>query len=472
VTAYDVAVIGGGTAGISAAVAARSRGATVALVEREPRLGGDCTFFGCVPSKALIEVARVVHDASRAAEAGLVDRRPTPSFAAIAAGVQDLVETIAADERDERFASAGIDVLHGRASFEAPQRAVVDGRPLAASRFVIATGTVATIPPIEGIREAGYLTNETIFELRELPTRLLVLGGGPTGVELAQAFRRLGSEVALVEELDRLIPGWDEAASAAVETALVAEGVEVLTGVTAHRASRSSRGIVVEHDRGSIAADALLVAAGRQADVRGLGLERAGIPLRDGFVPIDDRCRTPVEHVFAAGDVTGGRLFTHVAAHEGKVAGLNAAGKGATLDERVVPEVVFTDPEVARVGMSESKARAQLGDVSVVSFPMARVDRARIGRRPDGFVTLVTAPRPLLRRLGGGRLVGATVVGDRAGELIHECALAIQTRAFAGRLAQMIHAYPTMSLAVQQTAAQLFPLGRLLAESGEQRNRT
>jgi pyruvate/2-oxoglutarate dehydrogenase complex dihydrolipoamide dehydrogenase (E3) component len=163
--------------------------------------------------------------------------------------------------------------------------------------------------------------------------------------------------------------------------------------------------------------------------------------------------------------VNGGRLYTHVAAHEGTVAGLNAAGRRARLDEHAVPEVVFTDPELARVGTS-------VGDVSVVSFPMERVDRARIRHRPQGFVTLVTAPRRLLRRIGGGRLVGATIVGDRAGELIHECALTIQTGAFAGRLAQTIHAYPTMSLAVQQAAAQLFPLGRLLVESGEEEKRT
>lgn len=464
-TRYDVVVIGGGTAGISAALAARSRGVSVALVEREPRLGGDCTFFGCVPSKALIDIARVVHDASHAARAGLLDRPPTPSFAAVAAAVHDVIAAIARDERDERFASAGIDVLHGHASFEDDQRVLVDGRPLIASRFVIATGTVPSVPALDGIGEVGYLTNETIFDLRELPQRLLVLGGGATGVELAQAFRRLGSDVTVVEQLPRLLPGWCEEASAAVEAALAADGVDVRIGVAATRASRSSSGILLEHAHGSVEGDALLVATGRRADVDGLGLEEAGIPLRDGFVPIDERCRTAVEHVFAAGDVNGGRLYTHVAAHEGTVAGLNAAGRRARLDEHAVPEVVFTDPELARVGTS-------VGDVSVVSFPMERVDRARIRHRPQGFVMLVTAPRRLLRRIGGGRLVGATIVGDRAGELIHECALTIQTGAFAGRLAQTIHAYPTMSLAVQQAAAQLFPLGRLLVESGEEEKRT
>ena len=197
------------------------------------------------------------------------------------------------------------------------------------------------------------------------------------------------------------------------------------------------------------------------------GLEGAGVELERGYVKIDRRCRTSVGHVFAAGDVTGGLQFTHVASHQGVVAGRGAAGKRAKRDERVAPSVTFLDPEIARVGLTEADARARHGQVRVAAFPMQRVDRARIAERPVGFVKLVTARRTLLRWIGGGKLVGAQVVGPRAGELIQECALAMQTRAFAGRLTQTIHAYPSMSVAVQQAAAQLFPLGRVLADGGD-----
>ncbi len=210
--------------------------------------------------------------------------------------------------------------------------------------------------------------------------------------------------------------------------------------------------------------DALLVATGRRAAVAGLRLDDLGVELQRGYVRVDRRCRTSLGHVFAAGDVTGGLQFTHVAAHEGSVAGRNAAGKRARLAERVAPWVTFVDPETAHVGLTKSAGQRRYRSVRAVTYSMAGVDRARIAARADGFVKLVTVRRPLLGWLGGGLLVGAQVVGPRGGELIHECALAIHTRMFAGRLAQMIHAYPTMSMALQQAASQLFPLGRALVE--------
>jgi pyruvate/2-oxoglutarate dehydrogenase complex dihydrolipoamide dehydrogenase (E3) component len=211
----------------------------------------------------------------------------------------------------------------------------------------------------------------------------------------------------------------------------------------------------------------MLVAVGRRGSVEGLGLEALGVDLDGGYVVIDGRARTSAAHVFAAGDVTGGLQFTHIAAHEGRVAGLNAAGKRARLDERVTPWVTFTDPEVAHVGLTEEEARKRHRGVEVVTYPMSRVDRARIEEQPAGFVKLVTARRRVLGRLGGGELVGAQIVGRHAGELIQECALAMQTRCFAGRLTQTIHPYPARTLAVQQAAAQLFPLGRAVVENDE-----
>lgn len=453
---YDVAVVGGGTAGLTAALAAAHAGARTALIERRPRIGGDCAFTGCVPSKTLIEAARAAHECRL-----LLGEDVEIDFARVMKRVRRTVDEIAEDERDDRFTRHGIDVVHAAACFAGENALELeDGRTLRARRFVLATGTRPATPAIAGIDEAPCLTNETIFRLERLPGHLVVLGGGPTGLELAQAFRRLGSAVTVIEASGRLLPGEEPEASEVIADALGEEGVEILLGTEA----LGVRGTTVECQGRTVAGDTLLLAAGREADVEGLELEHAGVHLADGFVRVDQRCRTSAEHVYAAGDVTGGRLFTHVAAHEGKVAGLNAAGRRAKVDDRAVPEVTFLDPEVARVGLTEAEARERHHAVRVAVFPMSRVDRARIAGRPAGFVKLVTAKRRVLGRAGGGQLVGAHIVGPAAGELVQDCAFAVATRAFAGRLAQTIHAYPTMSMAVQQSAAQLFRLGRTLAE--------
>jgi pyruvate/2-oxoglutarate dehydrogenase complex dihydrolipoamide dehydrogenase (E3) component len=460
---FDVAVVGGGTAGLTAAIAARHAGARVCLIEQDDRIGGDCTFRGCVPSKTLVELARIVHDARAAAAAGILDAAPRAVFAAVARRRDEVVEAIARDERDERFLELGIALVRGRTRFDGPNALGVGDRPLRFDRAVIATGSEPALPDVPGIGLCR--TNRTIFDLDRLPERLVVLGGGPTGLELAQAFARLGSRVTVVEFGELLLPREEPHASGAVHAALAADGVQLLLGVQPSGVRREGGRIAVDLGKGSVVGDEVLAATGRRAAVEGLGLERIGVDLDldHGYVAVDDRCRTSAGHVFAAGDVTGGLQFTHVAAHEGRVAGLGAAGKRAHVDERAAPAVTYVDPEVARVGLTEAEARRRHADVEVLAYPMARVDRARIGGRTAGFVLLVTARRRLLGRMGGGKLVGATIVGPAAGELIHECALAMRTRAFTGRLAQTIHAYPSMSLAVQQAAAQLDPLGRLLA---------
>jgi len=456
----DVAVIGGGTAGLTAALTARHAGATVCLVEQEPRLGGDCTFYGCVPSKTLLALARVAHDARLAAAAGILDVSPAVVFSQVAARLDATVARIAEDERDERFARRGIEVVHGRAVVAGPGELDLNGRTIRARRLILATGSEPELPDLPGIADL-CLTNRTVFGLSELPRRLVVLGGGSTGLELAQAFTRFGSAVTVIESEERLLPGEEPEAGRALGEALAAEGVEVRVAARVTAVRRANGSTVVELGDERLEADRLLVATGQRPAVDGLGLERLGV----GALGVDDRCRTSVEGVYACGDVTGGFQFTHVAAHEGRVAGLNAAGRRALLDERVVPAVVYTDPESARVGLTEQEARERHDGVEVLWLPMSRVDRARIAGREAGFVKLVTARRRLLGRFGGGELVGATIVGESAGELIHECALAMRTRAFAVRLAQTIHAYPSMSLGVQQAAAQLSPLGRLLAAS-------
>ena len=458
---YDLIVIGGGTAGLTAALTARHFGASVALIEERPRIGGDCTFYGCVPSKALIEIAQIAHDLRRARDEGILETSPAFDFPAVMRRRARIVEQIAEDEQDERFTSAGIDVLHARARFSDEHALELDkSRTLSARRFVVATGSSPAVPQIRGLEAVRFLTNETVFDLRKLPSRLVVLGGGTVGLELAQAFRRLGSDVTVLEVADRLLTQDEPEAGETILHALRDEGIDLRLAAEVTEVEESGPEIVLRVDGAEVVCDELFVASGREGSVEALGLD---LELERGYVKIDGRCRTSMAHVYAAGDVTGGYQFTHVAAHEGRVAGANAAGKRARLDERVVPWVTYTDPEVAHVGLTEAQARKRHKRVEVQAFPMRRVDRARILERPAGFVKLITAGRPLLGRAGGGVLVGAQIVGPRAGELIQECALAISTRCFAGRLAQTIHAYPTMSLAVQQAEAQISPVGRALA---------
>jgi pyruvate/2-oxoglutarate dehydrogenase complex dihydrolipoamide dehydrogenase (E3) component len=458
---YDVVVLGGGTAGLTAALAASHFGASVALVEQEPRIGGDCTFYGCVPSKAVIEIAQVAHELQRAQAEGIVDAAPEFDFAAVMRRRARIVDEIAADDRDERFTSAGIAVVHARARFrDAHTLELDDSRTLSARRFVLATGSLPAVPDIHGLDTVRYLTNRTVFGLERLPSRLAVLGGGEVGLEVAQALHRLGSKVTVLEVAERLLGQDEPEAGETIAQAFAAEGIDLRLGADVTDVGERGAEIVLRLDGGELVCDELLIAAGRTSSIESLGLD---LELERGYVKIDRRCRTSLPHVYAAGDVTGGYQFTHVASHEGRIAGANAAGKRARLDERVVPWVTFTDPEIAHVGLTEAQARERHKRVETHIFPMARVDRARILERPIGFVKLVTAARPLLGRTGGGVLVGAQIVGPRAGELIQGCALAIRTRCFAGRLAQTIHAYPTMSVGVQQAESQISPVGRLLA---------
>ncbi|MDQ2729492.1 MAG: FAD-dependent oxidoreductase [Actinomycetota bacterium] len=452
---------------MAAARTARGQGRSVALVEAEGGLGGDCTYWGCVPSKTLISIAGLTHRNRMLAELGF-DGDP-PDFARVMDHQRTVVAAAAHRERSQLFERDGITVIAGTARLESPQEVRVAGRSVRAGRVVIATGTDPGLPPIPGLDSTPHLTNRTIFDLKELPARLLVLGGGPIGLEMGQAFARLGSTVTIVEAADTLLVKDEPAAGRLIEDILRREGIDVKLRSQVDRVQPRGPDVAMsvhcgdaQHD---LVADALLVATGRTPRTSELGLEALGVQTDDrGFITVDERMRTSETHLYAAGDVTGGLQFTHVAAYEGQIAGVNASGKRKKADYRVVPWVTFTDPEVAHVGLTETQARDRHGDqVRVATYPMRLVDRAAITGQPEGFIKLITRQRGPVGRATGGTLLGAHIVGAEAGELIHETVIAMQARAFTGRLAQAVHAYPSMSVGIQQTAAQLFANGRILA---------
>lgn len=438
---YDLLVVGGGAAGLAAARAARRRGAAVALVSDGP-LGGDCTFTGCVPSKTLIESARQGLD-----------------FEAAAARVRATVAAVAAGEDAGVLRAEGIDVIEGRARLAGRGRVQVGDRAVAARRVVIATGAGPLVPGIPGRAEVGALTNRTVFALESRPASLLVVGGGPIGVELGQAFARLGTAVTVVEAAGRLLPGEEPEASAVITGALAADGVEVRTGRQVTALSGRPGAVRARLDDATeVAAEAVLVAVGRRADTASLGLADAGVEVDGrGFVVTDRRLRTTAAGIYAAGDVTGRSMYTHAADEMGRLAAANALSRLAwrAFHSDAVPAVTYTTPEVARVGLTEGQAAAIPG-ARVAEVPLSEVDRAVTAGRTAGYVKLIVAPRRATRDLAGGRLVGATIVADPAGEMIAVPALALRSGMLPARLALTVAAYPTWSLGIRQAAAQLF----------------
>ena len=438
---HDLLVIGGGAAGMAAARTAARLHKRVALVQDGP-VGGDCTFTGCVPSKTLIE----------AADDGV-------PFDQAMSRVRDTVARIAATETADVLRGEGVDVVEGRAQLTGPGSVTVAGRALTAPRMILALGAGPMVPDIPGLRDSEHLTNETVWVLRTRPDSLTVLGGGAIGCELAQAFARLGTRVTVVEAMDRLLAKEEPEAGAVIGAALARDGVEVCLGTKVTAVRRPADGVVrVELDDGSTVDSAqLLVAVGRRPATDGLDLAAAGVQVDErGYIKVDERLRANGGRVYAVGDVNGGLQFTHAADEMGRTAALNALRFPLRLRFRsdAVPWVTFTRPEVARVGMSEADAAEHGGRVA--HLPMSAVDRAIAAGRTEGFITLIAGPRLLSRNLAGGRLLGATIVAERAGEMIHEVALAMRVGAFTGRLAQTVHAYPTWSTGVRSAAAQFF----------------
>lgn len=440
----DVLVVGGGTAGLVAAKSAARFGADVLLVERE-RLGGDCLWSGCVPSKALIAAAHAAVALRDRDALGVGSQPPRIDVTSVFDHIDHAIRTIEPADSVASVEATGARVVAGTAVFTSPTTASVDGASVRFRQAVIATGSSPALPDIPGLADANPLTSETVWGLRERPARLVVLGGGAIGCELAQAWARLGSAVTLVHRGERLLPKEDVDASAIVAEALRSDGVTVVLRARSARVRAEGRGGALVLDDGSEHPfDALLVATGRTPRTAGLGLDRAGVATDErGFVRVDATLRTSNRRIRAAGDVAGLPAFTHLAGVGGSLAATNAVlGLRRRLDLTAVPRVTFTDPEVAAVGVSPNDAE-RLG-LTVREVPLADTDRAIADGRTVGFARLVVDAR--------GRVRGAAIVGPRAGETLGEASLAVAQGLTTSALGAVTHAYPTYSDALWNAA--------------------
>lgn len=452
---YDIIVIGGGTAGLVTAAGSAGLGARVALIERD-RLGGDCLWTGCVPSKALIGSARLAHAFRNAAAFGFGASEPNVDPARVLESVREVRQLIQPHDDPARFRAMGVEVIEGAARFASAHEVEVGGRKLRARRFVIATGSRAAVPPISGLAETGYYTHETAFDRDSMPESVAIIGGGAIGIEFAQAYARLGIRVTVVEMLDQILFREEPELAARLRAVLEAAGIRILTGRRVTRVERGTDGVArlatdggyeqAGGDEEVIEAHEVLVATGRRPNVEDLGLEEAGVHVGPQGVVVDDRLRTSRKHIFAAGDVTGGYLFTHVADHEARAVVRNALFPGsARVRYDVIPWCTFTDPELAHVGLTEAEARERYGGaVRSFTYDLGGLDRAIADRSAVGGVKILTDRR--------GRILGGHILAPSAGTVIVEIALAMQQRLKLDALSALVHPYPTMSEAVRRTA--------------------
>ncbi|MGH1489294.1 MAG: dihydrolipoyl dehydrogenase family protein [Acidimicrobiales bacterium] len=444
---FDVAILGGGAAGLSAARETLRRGANPVIVNAGP-LGGDCTFTGCVPSKTVIETS-------------LAGGSFTDAFER----ARTVVDHIASTENAERLTEEGVVVIEDEGTLTTVdgQPAIsVDGRTLSAKGVVLALGSKPLIPPIEGLETVDYLTTENLWELQSAPRSMAVIGGGAIGCELSQALARLGVQITLIEMADRVLGKEEVAASTVAAEALTAGGVDVMTGVGVTAARKVAGGAELTLDSGAtIEAERVLVVVGRRPNSHRGGLEAGGITLERGFVGNGDDLATSVRGVYVAGDLAGRLQFTHAADHMGRIAAGNILGRWARLRPArfradQIPWVTFVTPEIARIGMTESEAARSVPGAMVAYLPLTEHDRALTAGVTEGYIKLIAGPRPVIGMAGGGRIIGATIVSERAGEIISEIALAVRVDAFVGRLAQTVHPYPTWSFGLVKAAAQFF----------------
>lgn len=453
-TTFDnnLIVIGAGSGGLVSAYIAAAVKAKVTLIEKH-KMGGDCLNTGCVPSKALIRTAKALSEAKHSEQYGIKRMEADFDFAEVMARVRQVVSKIEPHDSIERYTGLGVNVIEGAARIIDPYRVEVNGETLTTRNIIIATGALPLVPPIKGLDSVDYLTSDTLWDLQEQPKRLLVLGGGPIGCELAQAFARLGSQVTLVEMAPQILIREDDEVAAQVRQQFEADGIEVLTGHKALEFRRENdQQLMICEAQGQtkrLVFDKVLVALGRQANVSGFGLETLGVELTErGAVAANEFLATNFPNIHVVGDVTGPYQFTHVAAHQAWFASVNAlfgSVKRFKVDYRVIPWATFTDPEVARVGLNEKEAKQQGIAYEVTTYGIDDLDRAIADSADHGMVKILTVP-------GKDTILGVTILGKGAGDLIPEFVLAMKYKLGLNKILGTIHIYPTMSEANKYAA--------------------
>lgn len=448
----DLCVIGAGSGGLSVAAGAVQMGSSVVLIDKGP-MGGDCLNFGCVPSKALLAAGHAAHAHAKAGPFGVSQSKPVVDFQAVHNHVHDVIAGIAPHDSVERFEGLGVTVIQGAARFTSPKEVTANGVTIRARRFVVATGSSAFVPPIKGLSDAPYLTNETVFDLTQAPGHLIVIGGGPIGCELAQAHRQLGCRVTVVEAA-KILPKDDPDLADVVRQSLADQDVAVIEGAMVTGTAAAEGGVAVTFERDgeteTINGSHLLIAVGRKATVEDLGLDAAKITYSPRGIEVDAGLRTSNRKVYAIGDCTGGVQFTHVAGYHAGIVIRSALFRlPAKADHSAVPWVTYTDPELAQVGLTEQEARDKHGDsIRVLTWPFAENDRARAERQTAGLVKAVVAKN--------GRILGCGMAGPQAGELIQTWVLAMSQNLKIGALASMIAPYPTLGEVSKRAAGSFY----------------
>jgi pyruvate/2-oxoglutarate dehydrogenase complex dihydrolipoamide dehydrogenase (E3) component len=447
----DICIIGGGSGGLSVAAGASQMGADVVLLERA-KMGGDCLNYGCVPSKSMIAAAHAAQAVREAGRFGIDAPEPSIDFARVHAHVHGVIGAIAPHDSVERFEGLGVRVIEEAGRFTGPRTVMAGDTEITAKWFVISTGSHAGAPPIPGLDGVDYLTNETIFDNTAAPEHLVVIGGGPIGSELAQAHRRLGCRVTILD-IGQTLANDDPELAEVVRTRMLKEGVDIRAGIEIVSVEKAGDGIAVNiRDGGEdrrVEGSHLLVAAGRVPNLDGLDLESAGIEYDRRGVKVDDRLRSSNKRVFAIGDAAGSFQFTHVAGYHAGIVIRNALFRlPAKVDYTALPWVTYTDPELAHVGLNEKQAREKLGDIRILRHPFAENDRAQAEGRTDGLVKVIVTPK--------GVVVGATIVGAHAGELIQSWILPIQKKMKVKEIAGLILPYPTLGEANKRAAGSFF----------------
>jgi len=457
---FDLGIIGGGAAGLTAAAGGAQFGAKTILIEKSPRLGGDCLHYGCVPSKTLIRSAAVYSLMKRSKEFGLPEiQLPPVELSAVMDRVKNVIDEIQRHDSEERFCGLGARVLTGNPVFTNDHSVNVEGQNISAKSWIIATGSSPSLPPVAGLAGVPYWTNETVFNQRKLPSRLIVLGGGPIGLELAQAFARLGSKVIIVEFMEQILGPEDADIALIIKQRLEVEGCTILTGTKALSVEYVNAVIRLTcapaapaNDGGKqtiIEADAILVAAGRKPNIEGLGLDAAGVMYTPRGIATDLRMRTNIRHIYACGDVNGQLPFTHVAGYEGGIALTNAIlrlPRSAAYDK--IGWCTYTDPEVASIGLNEKRAKIQGVPYRVMEEPFVENDRALAEGEKNGKIKLLVSP--------AGKFLGCQIIGARAGELIHEWIIAMSGNVKLSTMAGAVHVYPTLSEISKRAAGRIF----------------